>query len=178
MCISGKHGLVTEKLNLGRDLTNTNRVNSIYQDRMKNIWIATSGGLLLYERRTDKVYNLQGSNYGLRSNVFLSVIQDNQHQLFVGLQDGGLYKADLSHLDQSKPTAIIFEQLKYENGFNIIPRSVPELFLDKEENLWVGTYGDGVFMLSRTPDKFKAFHKKLKDNDGENYVRYYGMCVY
>jgi ligand-binding sensor domain-containing protein/signal transduction histidine kinase/DNA-binding NarL/FixJ family response regulator len=171
------NGQIKEKLNFGPLLSTTNRINAIFQDRKENIWMATSGGLWLYERSQNKVYNFQGDQFGLRTNVFLSIVQDSQQQLFLGLQDGGVFKVDLKSFDPNKPMSIQFEQLKNENGFSITPRSVPALFLDKEENLWVGTYGDGFFMLSRTPDKFKVFQKKLKNSDGENNVRYYGMCM-
>ncbi|MBG6234164.1 ligand-binding sensor domain-containing protein/signal transduction histidine kinase/DNA-binding NarL/FixJ family response regulator [Pedobacter sp. CAN_A7] len=171
------NGKILEKVNLGPLLQTANRVNAIYQDRMQNIWIATSAGLLLFERGSSKSYHFKGSAYGLRSNVFLSIVQDSQQQLFVGLQDGGLYKVNLRISGHNNPTSLLFEELKHESGFHITERSVQELFFDKEGNLWAGTYGDGIFMLSRTPDKFKAFHKKLEHNGSENYIRYYGMCI-
>lgn len=171
------NGKILGKLSFATDISKVSRVNAIYGDHLRNIWIATSGGLWLYDRKAGIFQHLEGKNYGLSSNVFLSLVQDSRKQMFIGLQDGGLYRVDLSGAAQKKTAAMVFEQLKYENGFNITPRSVPELYLDKEENLWVGTYGDGIFMISRTADKFKWFHKKVKDNFGENYLRYYGMCV-
>jgi ligand-binding sensor domain-containing protein/signal transduction histidine kinase/DNA-binding NarL/FixJ family response regulator len=168
---------VLEALVLHTGLSNSSRVNAIYQDHAQNIWMATSAGLWLYERKGAKVYQLQGSNYGLRSNRFLSLIEDSKKQLYVGLQDGGLYKIDLSKFNSDRPQNVVFDQLKSADGYNLTPRSVLSLFLDKEENLWAGTYGDGILMVSRTADKFRALHRKLKNSDGENYLRYYGMCT-
>jgi ligand-binding sensor domain-containing protein/signal transduction histidine kinase/DNA-binding NarL/FixJ family response regulator len=170
-------GNILEKVNIGSQLQTASRVNAIYQDLKQNIWIATSAGLLLFERGSGKVYRFQGNAYGLRSNVFLSIVQDSQQQLYVGLQDGGVYKLTLQNIGKSTPSELKFEELKHESGLHITERSVQELFFDKEENLWAGTYGDGIFMLSRTPDKFKAFHRKLKYNNGEDHIRYYGMCT-
>jgi len=171
------NGKILGKVNFDAAINKASRVNCIYSDHHSNIWIATSAGLWLFDRTAKSFHKLEGKNYGLSSNVFLSLVQDSQEKLFIGLQDGGLYQLDLSHRAEQTPGNMVFEQLKYENGFNITPRSVPELYLDKEENLWVGTYGDGIFMISRTADKFKWFHKKVKDNFGENYLRYYGMCM-
>jgi ligand-binding sensor domain-containing protein/signal transduction histidine kinase/DNA-binding NarL/FixJ family response regulator len=153
------------------------RVNRIYQDHLKNTWIATSNGLWFYSYRTDTFHQIDASRYHLRSNVFLSLIEDKRHQLYIGLQDGGLYHMDMDKYSTADPSAFVFDQVENENGYNITSRSVEELFLDRDENLWLGTYGDGLFMLSRNAAKFQQFRKTMTDNSGESDVRFYGMCV-
>lgn len=179
-------GLCTFKLNKNKvpvqiQHQNTNlplaRVNEIYKDHANNMWIATANGLWWYQRKNDHFHLLSAIDYRLRSNVFLSLVEDCKHQLFIGLQEGGLYHLDLGHIDTASPKDFVFDQVEDENKFNITPRSVQDLFLDKDENLWLGTYGDGSYMVSNTAAKFKHFSKKISDRSGESYLRYYGMCV-
>jgi signal transduction histidine kinase/ligand-binding sensor domain-containing protein/DNA-binding response OmpR family regulator len=158
------------------DILPAARVNEIYRDHADNMWIATSSGLWYYQRKMARFHSLSASEYNLRSNVFLSLVEDRQHRLFIGLQEGGLYHLNLDKLAAESPRDFVFEQVEDENKFNITPRSVQDLFLDKDQNLWLGTYGDGSYMLSSSPAKFKHFSKKLSDKSGESYLRYYGMC--
>lgn len=153
------------------------RVNEIYRDHADNMWIATSSGLWCYQRNTGRFHILSAAQYKLRSNVFLSLVEDQQHRLFIGLQEGGLYYLDLNKIVDVPPREYVFEQVEDENKFNITPRSVQDLFLDKDQNLWLGTYGDGSYMLSSSPAKFKHFSKKLSDKSGESFLRFYGMCI-
>jgi len=172
-----RDGKILKQIPVNSAIGQAGRVNSIYADHSGNIWMATSNGLWLYDRANQTYTKLDGRKAGLSSNVFLSLVEDSRQQLFIGLQDGGLYRIDLSGSKAKKPLDLTFEPFKYDNGYNITPRSVTELYLDRDENLWVGTYGDGFFMVSRTADKFTRFHKKVKDHFGENYLRYYGMCM-
>ncbi len=155
----------------------SSRVNAIYRDHFNNMWVATSRGLWLYERKSNNYHVFSESSHQFISNVFLSLAEDSDHQLYIGLQEGGLYHLDLNKLAKVAPKDLIFNQVEDENGFSITPRSVPDLFLDRDENLWLGTYGDGVYMVSRTPAKFKQFKRKLINKSGESYLRYYGMCM-
>lgn len=157
--------------------TPSSRVNAIYRDHFNNMWIATSRGLWFYERKSDTYHVFSAGSHRFTSNVFLSLVEDSDHQLYIGLQEGGLYHLDLNKSEKVTPEDFIFDQVEDENGFNITPRSVQNLFLDRDENLWLGTYGDGSYMVSRMPAKFKQFKKKLVNKSGESYLRYYGMCM-
>lgn len=170
-------GKIGERVIFTDPISTSARVNCIYSDKEANIWIGTSGGLWLYERKSNKFHFIYGQNYRLRSNFFLSVIQDSQRQLYVGLQDGGLYVLDLNRFKVSNPSEFVFEQVTNENGLHITPRSVQDLYIDKDKNLWAGTYGDGVYMVNKTTEKFRLFHKKTTDRYGESYIRYYGICM-
>ena len=153
------------------------RINAIYEDHYHNVWIATSKGLALYCRTENKIYVFEGSKYHLRSNYFYSLLEDNNNNLLIGLQDGGLYKLDLEQLVRSNFKEIKIEPVKSEDNYNITERSIQTLYLDKDKNVWVGTYGDGIYMISNTPENFKKFQSKVTDAYGTSFLRYYGMCL-
>ena len=172
-----RNGRLAERVFKENKGPGNSRVNRIYRDHRNNLWIASANGLWFYRQQTQSFHEFDAMRYHLRSNVFLSLIEDSRHQLYIGLQDGGLYHIDMDKFAGADPAGFVFDQVENEKGYNITPRSVQELFLDRDENLWLGTYGDGLFMVSRKAAKFQLFRKKMTDNSGESDVRYYGMCM-
>jgi ligand-binding sensor domain-containing protein len=126
------------------------RINSVFEDHLQNIWITTSRGLVWYKRKDNRFFVFNADQYHLKSNVSLSLAEDQHQHLLIGLQDGGLYKLDLSTTQNTLPENFVFEQVKGEKDYNITPRSVQALFQDKDKNSWVGTYGGGVYMISKS----------------------------
>ena len=153
------------------------RINAIYEDHNHDIWIAASKGLFLYRRSENKFHVFLGSKYKLRSNYFSSLLEDDNKNLFIGLQDGGLYNIDLGAAEKSDYEQVIINPVKSEENYSVTARSVQALFKDKDKNIWAGTYGDGIYMLSNLPQKFNKFQNKLVDNFGSSFLRYYGMCM-
>lgn len=153
------------------------RVNAIIEDHYSNIWIATSKGLAVYDRKKNKMYAFNGTRYQLRSNCFSSLLEDGNDNLFIGLQDGGLYKLDLKRSVASNFRDVAIDAIKTDDNLNITERTVYRLYLDKDKNVWAGTYGDGIYLLGNGPEKFQKFQNKLAGEFSAGYLRYYGMCM-
>jgi signal transduction histidine kinase/ligand-binding sensor domain-containing protein/DNA-binding response OmpR family regulator len=173
-----QNGIVQNEVSGGMplDLVPGARVNLIIEDHYSNIWIATTRGLAVYERTKNKIYAFNGSQFQLRSNNFSSLLEDNNN-LLIGLQDGGLYKLDLEKSTVSNFKSVSIDAVKNDDNFNITERSVNRLYLDKDKNVWAGTYGDGIYLLGNVPEKFKKFNNKLPGPHSSGYLRYYGMCL-
>jgi|GEM_PF-13350 ligand-binding sensor domain-containing protein len=176
---STKDGTVLKNLNNQFPLNQVpqGRVNCIYEDHNHDIWIATSKGLALYRRKENSFHVFSGSNYKLRSNYFYSLLEDDHKNLLVGLQDGGLYNINLEKAEKSSYKDITIDPVKSEDNFGITARTIQTLFQDRDKNIWAGTYGDGIYMLSNVPEKFIKFQNKLTDAYGVSFLRYYGMCM-
>jgi len=176
---STKDGAVVKNINdqFPLNIIPTSRVNAIYEDHNHDIWIATSKGLFLYRRAENKFHVFLGSKYKLRSNYFSSLLEDDNKNLLIGLQDGGLYTINLPKAEKSAYEDLTIDPVKSEDNYSITARSVQTLFQDKDKNVWAGTYGDGIYMLSNIPEKFKKFQNKLTDAYGSSFLRYYGMCI-
>src|SRR5690554_3056501 len=164
-------------VNFHLDLADLARINSVFEDHLNNIWIATAKGLLFYTRAENKFYSFSGDKFNFKNNLFLSLIEDGEKQLLIGIQDGGLYRFDLETSVKVKPEHFVFEQVHANNECNITQQSIQSLYLDRDNNVWVGTYGSGLYMLSSIREKFKKHQQKKIDAYGENYIRYYGMCA-
>ncbi|MEJ6980596.1 two-component regulator propeller domain-containing protein [Pedobacter sp. P351] len=146
------------------------RINKIFEDKDQNVWVATSNGLALYSRKLNSFQLFNGHDYNLPGNIFLSVIENGDKEILVGLQDGGLYKVASSQ----SASKYQFEPVKDSNGSLVTKWSVQTLFLDKDKNIWLGTYGNGIFMVNSIPKKFRKFQIR-KDLEGSDFVRFYGL---
>jgi len=153
------------------------RVNAIVEDEYSNIWFATNIGMAVYKRAQNQIVVFNGPAYQMRSNNFSSLLQDNNHNLLIGLQDGGLYRLDLQKTKAADYKNITIQAVKTEDNFTVTERTVFRLYMDKDKNVWAGTYGDGVYLLGNVPGKFKKFQNKLRFANSTGYLRYYGMCM-
>lgn len=171
-----KNGKLTVKKPVNSDKIASGRINSICEDHLHNIWIATSNGLVFYQRTEDKFYIIRASASHLKSNVFLSLLEDKNKQLLVGFQDGGLYRLDISK-QEIRPEMLTFQEVKGNNAHAFTQRSVQALYADKDKNIWVGTYGEGIYMIDNNRERFFKFEQKITENNSESYQRYYGMTV-
>ncbi|MEJ7674888.1 MAG: two-component regulator propeller domain-containing protein [Chitinophagaceae bacterium] len=49
-------------------------------------------------------------------------------------------------------------------------RSIPSLFEDSKGNIWVGTYGEGLFRFNRAADNFTRFAHPEKESGSKRRV--------
>ncbi|WP_353719162.1 two-component regulator propeller domain-containing protein [Dyadobacter sp. 676] len=161
---------------IGPDGVPSARINAIYEDHLRNVWIASSRGLILYKRKEGRFYDLHIDTFH-NSDIYLSVIEDHQENLLIGVQDGGLYRLRLSQMASRTPDALVFEQVRDKDSKGITQRSVQSLYIDIDRNIWLGTYGEGAYLISAIPEKFRKFEQKTIDARAESYLRYYGMCA-
>lgn len=152
------------------------RINAIYEDHLRNVWIASSRGLILFKRAENRFYDLHIHTFH-NSDIYLSLIEDRQQNLLIGVQDGGIYRLALSQVESRRPEALVFEQVRDKDNKGITQRSVQSLYIDKDRNVWLGTYGEGTYLISAIPEKFRKFEQKSVDSRAESYLRYYGMCA-
>lgn len=171
------NGQVTGKANslLKLDDVTIGRVNEIFEDHLHNVWIATSNGLLYYNRQLNRFARFQTRQTQIKSNNYLALNEDGQHNLLIGLQDGGLYKLNLKSFTP-EPKGFTLIPVVGDDGYNMTQRSVQTIYLDRHQNIWVGTYGEGVYMISSISEKFTLIQKTHEAASGKSLMRFYGMC--
>ncbi len=151
------------------------RINKIYEDKNRDLWVATSKGLFLYSRKTNHFQLFNADEYGLPGNIFLSVVENGDGYILVGLQDGGLYKLSINRTTIKAGRKYHFEPIRGSNGALVTNWSVQTLFLDKDRNIWLGTYGNGIYTVNSIPKKFSRFQIR-KGLDSPDFVRFYGIA--
>jgi ligand-binding sensor domain-containing protein len=140
-----------------------NDVYSILEDRTGRLWIGTTAGLNLFTNAQDRpangvFVNYQNDKYdpnSISQGTILSLLEDKQHKLWIGIENGGL---DIFNLDTFKKGVNSFVHFKNDPNreTSLSNNSIYSLFQDKQGNIWIGTFGDGINLLNPGPEKF--FH--------------------
>ncbi|WP_109744131.1 hybrid sensor histidine kinase/response regulator transcription factor [Arcicella aurantiaca] len=165
-----------EKLSLikvkGQELLKDSRINAIFEDSFQNIWIAASNGIFYFKRTKNEIVKLNFSTK-TNTNIFLSVLETHDKTLMLGIQDGGLYKLNL-RAEYSPNTNIDIQEVTDEKR-SLSNKSVQSLYEDRDFNVWVGTYGDGIYMLGKPQERFEKYGETTKFNSIETSIKYYGI---
>ncbi len=149
----------------GRSLTHLT-VNSITQDVLGNIIIGTLGGLNIYQRTTDDFDKLRETSvrdYCLTSEFINSVLADNQGNVWIGTDKGGVNQYNVYQ-----------KQFYYiglaSSGINGMNCATINSILDEKNFLWVGTAGGGLNVINKNTGgygyyKYSAFEASSISSD-------------
>lgn len=126
----------------------SNNISSLYLDCKNRIWLTTSGGgLNLYDRINDKFIsykNSQEKEFSIISNR-INILTEREDGLFwIGTEKG------LSLFDHDKNIFYNFP-FKEQNSLNIT-----SIYQDKNNNLWLGTFANGLFLFDSKTKKFTS----------------------
>lgn len=139
----------------GSNTLNVSDVISLIEDREGIIWIGTnSGGLNRYNTKTNsfKSYMANSKNpHSIKSNWVQQVLETSDGQLLVGTNDGlQIFDRKLEKFEPFSPV-VNSASSKIPNVF-----SVNSLYEDKQKNIWIGTWLDGLFRYN--PTAKRIFH--------------------
>jgi signal transduction histidine kinase/ligand-binding sensor domain-containing protein/DNA-binding response OmpR family regulator len=125
-----------------------NAIRSITKDNEGGIWIGTFYGGVNYlpggSKQFEKYYPtaLPGS---LKGNVIKRIVADTFGNIWIGTEDAGLIRMD--------PQTRIFTGFVNDvNNVNIGCDNIQGLMVDND-NLWIGTYDRGIFVLNIPTNK-------------------------
>ncbi|MCX6567798.1 MAG: diguanylate cyclase [Candidatus Aminicenantes bacterium] len=150
-------------------------IRRIYRDRAGLIWIGTDGGGLnkmVFDRERAryvfKRYLHDPANpFGLRSDAIESLYEDRSGVLWIGTYLSGLNKLVFTRSegnDRDKERFALF----WHTGVDSLPSGAVASFCeDRVGNLWVGTEGGGLRILSRDQNPwFPAKFQIVSDTRG------------
>jgi len=121
-----------------------NKIDCIYKDYQNRIWIATKGGLKLYDKQNNTFKNYKHNDldpYSLTRDSVVKIFQDVQGNLWFCCALGGI---DLLVVNKA------FKHYAHNpaRDTGLTKSLVSAVMEDQEENLWVGYYNDGVDVLN------------------------------
>lgn len=130
-------------------------VMDIIQDSKGKIWLATNGeGVFCYDPDTE-ILKQYPANSKIRNDVVRAIMEDSSGVIWAGTQEG---------ICRYNPEQDRFVNMGSANGQKI---QVTALFEGSRHNLWVGSRGDGLFMLDREND---CLVQKLKPDDNRSLI--------
>lgn len=137
-----------------------NMVNGFLETRDKDIWIATDGGgLNRWDRSRDVFFHMNKFNSALKTDVILSLFEDESGQMWVGTWAEGLYKYD-------KNTGLFINYNQSTSG--LASDRILDIEDDGNGGLWLGTFWRGLTHFNpRTGDVriYNTENSGLSDNN-------------
>ena len=157
-----------------------NRIMKILIDKEGNIWIGTFGGGLnkvVYNDNSntkDDISRLSflhyknnfSSKYSLSDNKITSLYEDNEGNIWAGTYNGGLNELKTNEKNIS-PERVKFKIYKKNTSLtkNIGSNSIMAIIEDKQNDLWLGTFGSGLTKFNMIENTFIHFgHNPLNSN--------------
>lgn len=130
-------------------------VSHIMLDSKKTLWIGTVGqGLFHYDSHADKLY--QYTALGKINSDYISyILEDSSGIIWVATMNAGV--------SRFVPSEDLFQQVAADGVKNTIT-----LFEDSRRNLWVGSSGNGLYLLEK---KDKQLVQKLKPSDSKGVLQ-------
>lgn len=131
--------------NLAPHLLQSNIVNTIIEDVDHRIWIGTEQGLNILDKSTEKIEKI--SNDSLPNFFIHSFLLTRDSTLWIGTQVGLLrYNRDTHNFTAFKN--------RPNDSTSICGNSIKALLEDKNGDVWVATYGNGICRLDIKTGKF------------------------
>lgn len=118
-------------------------ITEILIDSDNNIYIATTEGLNLYDRKNNNFIRVYDNNYGdnnLTSQFIYSIVEDKNKDLWIGTEEG------LNKVNRKTNEITNY----YADGLSnsITDNFIYKLYVDDLNNLWIGTDSGGLNKLN------------------------------
>ncbi len=156
----------------GHQKTNEVKVTEINVEQDKKIWIGTnSNSLYCLHLQTEAVtsglkfdhFNIADVNEQSNIDPIISVLfRDHTGVMWIGTQNFGLHKLNRSR----QPFHHISSTIDGLNGLN--HPEVTSILSTSPNNIWVGTYGGGINILTRTSESGHTFSYRYITKDNSN----------
>ncbi len=137
----------------------SNAINSIAEDNNGNLLIARGGtGLNVFsiaQRKFTRYYKSDNKTKGLSDNYIQSLFFDKKtNVLWIGTKKG------LDKLDATKT----FRNYTFNTGDHKL-QQLYSLMLDKNDNLWIGTQNNGIFIFNTEKESFTGIKSNAANSN-------------
>ncbi len=146
-----------------------NEVLEIIEDNKGNIWVGTENNLNVFhpETKTFSRFKIDKKDpSALQTKAILSIIEDDKGWIWVGTWEGGLHlllpstDGNIAH-----STFRHFNLSKKLNSLNVW-----KIFQDKQKRYWIGTHGDGLYLMQLPENASNDLTKQDWEPNFHNYV--------
>lgn len=143
-----------------------NHVRSLAEDKFGNLWVGTyAGGLNKFDGQSGKftrfLHNISDST-SIGGNQIQKIYIDSNLIMWIAVFGGGLNVLDLKNMHSTKP---YFKKYKFDasNSMSISDDRVYTLYEDRQNSLWIGTFGGGLNKFDKESKTFKRYRNNAKN---------------
>jgi diguanylate cyclase (GGDEF)-like protein/PAS domain S-box-containing protein len=147
-----------------------NIIRKIFIDSEETLWVGTENGLSRYNVKLDNFNNFiheDSNNLSLKDNVIWDIYQ-NKRSLSKEKQDKPLLwistTEGLQTLSVTTPVKDITFQHVYIRNYNEVFKEIKTIFQDNAGTYWLGSYDNGIHLLSKTLNYIGSLNKQNKHN--------------
>lgn len=131
------------------DLLTTNSITCLVDDNNNNLWIGTSEGLNVMDKRTGEIKKYKAPS--ISNNVVSALCVTRDNTLWVGTDNG------LCRYVPEKDTFVVCGD-EFGDG-RLRYATIKSLLEDSDGDLWIGTWAQGLFRYSPSTDKVVVYPK-------------------
>lgn len=140
-----------------------NWVKALCKDKYGNLWVGTSSGLNRYNKNTEDFttyFNHRYRKNSLADNNIWTIFLDKEGILWIGTNNG-LCKYD----EKNDQFLNYYTNSDTTQDLNSAINTIAE---DNQGNLWVGTWGSGLFIFNKKTNRFTNFVDPTRQNLAAN----------
>lgn len=135
---------------------NTDPIYDAYCDKQGNVWLATYFGGINFWSGEKQFFRTWIPGYGkwqITGNVVSCLAEDQDKNLWIGLEDKGLNKLDIR-------TGEITHFSSEDGSNNLTYNNLHDLLFVNDHELWIGTYTGGINILNTKSNRFSYYNRK------------------
>ncbi|MBN1116197.1 MAG: response regulator [Bacteroidales bacterium] len=160
----------TIKLPGDEENSGENNIQKIFQDSDGRIWLGTSKqGLFIMEYPegnplSPAFYQYKPDPFNKKSvsqGAVYALLEDNDKQLWIGTENGGLNIIDLKNFDRTRCNFHYFMHNPNDNS-SLSNNSIHTIYRDNQNTIWLGVYDGGLNYYNSLSQKF--IHVKQNPN--------------
>jgi len=127
------------------------------EDREGNVWIGTIGtGVFQYSGETFKTYSTEVKNLLENSNIW-TIFQDSKGTYWVGT-DNGTLNYTFSNEEKLVVNTVLGAGVNSKFDIGISAAEVRTIIEDRDNNIWMGTWGGGINVYNPMTKKVKEYN--------------------
>jgi ligand-binding sensor domain-containing protein/AraC-like DNA-binding protein/DNA-binding response OmpR family regulator len=127
-------------------------INALTADKVGNLWIATDGGLQVYNPRVDQFSNYTKDNGKIEVSNITSLYHTKDNRMLIGTSEG-LIVMNISTSEMRLYTGNSTNMTKFTNNY------ITQVFEDSRKLVWIGTR-EGVNIWNPTNDRLDHLTEK------------------
>ena len=158
--------LIHTKLFTDDEKSIDSEIENLFIDNKDNLWIGFEREKGVYKcALTNDINNniVSVKKLGITSKKVMKIVQLPDNTMMIGSENDGLF-----HLDEEG--GIIKNYVSSNTGDNsILHNSIWELFIDKNDRIWLGYFNSGIAVSDKLYDKFKDL-KSLPNNKNSSTI--------